>query len=324
MTTTATRDRAAKAAKAAKAKAAVAAKAAAAKAATTKAAKDRTAAETGAVAKGAPAERPAAEHRTATRDGAGATPSRIDPRMRARRVAVLRGEGRRRLRRLLAVLVVAVTCGLAYLATRSPLLDVDRVNTHGLVHTDAADVLAASGIERGVAMTDVDSGDAETAIAALPWVDSVRVERDWPGTIEIHVTEREPTATLLGASGEWFLVDDTGRVLDRADGPAPERPTIVAGAAVVTPGATQPGIGDALAVVRLLTPDLQAWVQAVQPGPDGTVDLLLHGDVRVELGSTAHLDDKIVDLATVLTRVDLTDLQSIDVSVVHTPVVTRR
>jgi cell division protein FtsQ len=259
---------------------------------------------------------------TATRRGREG--ARIDPRMRARRVAVLRGAGRRRLRRLLAVLVLAVSIGLAYLATRSPLLDVDRVNTHGLVHTDAADVLAASGVDRGVAMTDVDAGDAEQAIAALPWVDSVRVERDWPGTIEIHVTEREPTATVLGPAGEWFLVDDTGRVLDRADGPAVDRPTIVAGAPIAAPGTTQPGIGDALAVVRLLTPDLQAWVQAVEPGADGTVDLLLQGEVRVELGSTAHLGDKIVDLATVLTRVDLADLQSIDVSVAHTPVVTRK
>jgi cell division protein FtsQ len=296
------------------------------KTATTKTATTKTATKAG--SQGAPENAPEgkpkpgprpAPARRRERDGA-----RIDPRMRARRVAVLRGEGRRRLRRLLVVLVLAVVAGLAYLATRSPLLDVDRVNTHGLTHTDAAQVLAASGIERGVAMTDVDAGDAEDAIAALPWVDDVRVERDWPGTIEIHVTEREPTATVLGPAGEWLLVDDTGRVLDRTDGPAADRPTILAAGPVATAGATQPGIGDALAVVRLLTPDLHAWVQAVQPGSDGTVDLLLHGDVRVELGSTAHLRDKIIDLSTVLTRVDLADLSSIDVSVVHTPVVTRR
>jgi cell division protein FtsQ len=237
---------------------------------------------------------------------------------------VQRGEGRRRLRRLLLLVAVAAVVGLGYLATRSPLLDVDHVRADGLVHTRADDIIAVSGIDIGVAMTDVDADEAEDAIAALAWVDTVRVDRDWPGTIEIHVTERQPTATVLGTSGEWFLVDDTGRVLDRTDGPAADRPTIVTGAAITTPGTQQPGISDALAVVRLLTPDLQAWVQAVQPAPDGTVDLLLHGEVRVELGSTAHLRDKMVDLATVLTRVDLSGLDTIDLSVVHTPVVTRK
>jgi cell division protein FtsQ len=250
--------------------------------------------------------------------------ARIDPRMRARRVAVRRGEGRRRLRRLLALVAVAVMCALAYLATRSPLLDVDQVRARGLVHTTEAELVAASGIEDGVAMTDVDAGRAEDSIAALPWVDTARVERDWPGTIEIHVTERRPSATVLGAAGEWFLVDDTGRVLAPADGPAADRPTIATGATIAAPGSTQPGLGGALAVVRLLTPDLQAWVQVVQPAPDGTVDLLLQGEVRVDLGSTAHLPDKIIDLATVLTRVDLAGLDTIDLSVVHTPVVTRK
>jgi cell division protein FtsQ len=251
-------------------------------------------------------------------------PARIDPRMRARRVAVRRDEGRRRLRRLVAIIVVAALAGAAYLATRSPLLDVDHVRTEGATHTSHDVIVEASGIRPGEPMTGVDLGRAEAALAAQPWIDSVRVERDWPGTVEIHVTERSVAATVLGSGGEWFLVDDTGRVLDRADGPAADRPTIALGAPAAAAGATQAGIGGALAVVRQLTPDLEAWVQALQPAPDGTVDLLLHRGIRVDLGSQAHVADKIGDLATVLSRVDLTDLDTIDLSVAHTPVVTRR
>jgi cell division protein FtsQ len=250
--------------------------------------------------------------------------ARIDPRMRARRVEVKRGEGRRRLHRLVFVAVVAALAGLAFLVTRSPLLDVDDLRAHGAEHTSIDDLRAASGIAAGDPMTGVDLSGAEAAIAALPWVDTVRVERDWPGTIEIHVTERRPAATLAGPTGEWFLVDDTGRVLEGVDGAAPDRPTITLTEPVAAPGATQPGLGAALALVRQLTPDLQAWVVAVQPAPDGTVDLLLQRDIRVDLGSTAHVADKMVDLATLLARVDLTDLATVDLSVVHTPQVTRR
>jgi cell division protein FtsQ len=256
---------------------------------------------------------------------AGAKPSsRIDPRMRARRVAVRRDEGRRRLRRLMTVAVVAAVACLVYLATRSPLFDVDHVQVSGVAHTSEDAVRAASAIEPGVPMTDVDLGRAESAIAALPWVDTVSVARDWPGTIEIRVSERAATATLLGSGGEWAIVDDTGRVLEVADGPAADRPTITLAAAPVAPGATQPGIAGAIEVIRRLTPDLAPWVQAVHPAEDGTVDLLLQQGIRVELGSQAHVADKLVDLATVLTRVDLTDLETIDVSVVHTPVTSRK
>lgn len=250
--------------------------------------------------------------------------ARMDPRIRARRAAVRRDEGRRRLRRLLTMLTVAATVGVIYLVTRSPLLDVDHLRVHGAHNTGVEAVLAASGIEIGDPMTDVSLGGAHDAILQLPWVESVRVERHWPGTIEIHVTEREPVAVLHTGDGSWVLLDGTGHVLTVGAGEAPDLPAITIDTAAVPAGAQQHGMSGALAVARLLTPDLRAWLSSIRPAPDGTVDLLLHQDIRVELGSQAHLSDKLVDLATVLTRVELDGIDTIDVSVVHDPVVTRR
>ncbi|HEX7094581.1 MAG TPA: FtsQ-type POTRA domain-containing protein [Acidimicrobiales bacterium] len=251
-------------------------------------------------------------------------PPRMDPRMRARRVAVRRDEGRRRLRRLLVMAAVAGVAAAGYLLTRSPLLDVDHLRVHGAERTGTEAVLTAAGISRGDPMTDVSLDGAHDAIAELPWVESVRVERDWPGTIEIHVTERVPVAALRTGAGVWVLLDGTGHVLTTLEGAPPDLPVIAVDAAATSPGAQQHGLAGALAVARLLTPDLRAWLDSIQPAPDGTVELLLHDGIRVKLGSEAHLWDKLVDLATVLTRVDLTDIETIDVSVVHDPIVTRR
>lgn len=251
-------------------------------------------------------------------------PPRMDPRIRARRVAVRRHEGRRRLRRLLIMVAVAATLGVLYLVTRSPLLDVDHVRVHGAHNTGVDAVLAASGIEVGDPMTDVSLDRAHDAILRLPWVESVRVERDWPGTVEIHVTERVAAAVLHTGDGTWVLLDGTGHVLTAGTGPAPDLPAITIDTTAVQPGGQQHGMSGALAVARMLTPDLRAWLSSIRPAPDGTVDLLLHQDIRVELGSQAHLSDKLVDLATVLTRVELDGIDTIDVSVVHDPVVTRR
>jgi cell division protein FtsQ len=185
-------------------------------------------------------------------------------------------------------------------------------------------VVAMSGITGGDPMTSVSLGDAHDAVAAMPWVDTVRVERRWPGTIEIRITERQPAAALQASDGSWSIADGTGRVLEHVLAPPADLPVVALAGGALEPGARQPGIAGALEIVHLLTPDLRAWLVAVQPAEDGSVDLLLQGDIRVELGTLAHLPDKLGDLATTLTRVDLTDLEAIDLRVVHTPVLTRR
>ena len=222
------------------------------------------------------------------------------------------------------MIIVAVVVGAAYLVTRSPLLDVDQVRVVGAERSGADAVLQAAGIEVGSPMTDAPTGPAHDRVAAMPWVESVQVERRWPGRIEIHVTERVPAAALLGSDGALYLIDGSGRVLAPFTGEVTEVPVILIGSAAVAPGAAQPGVAAPLAVGRLLTPDLRAWVEALVPAPDGTVDLMLRQGIRVELGSQAHLSDKLVDIATVLTRVDLVNIETIDVSVVHNPVVTRK
>jgi cell division septal protein FtsQ len=48
-----------------------------------------------------------------------------------------------------------------------------------------------------------------------PWIKSAVIWRELPGTIRVHITERHPTALIL--SGNLFLVDLDGRVIDTFD-----------------------------------------------------------------------------------------------------------
>ena len=51
----------------------------------------------------------------------------VDPRIRKRQIDVRRAEGRRRLRVLTVVVIVVLLVAGALAATRTPLLDVDRI-----------------------------------------------------------------------------------------------------------------------------------------------------------------------------------------------------
>jgi cell division protein FtsQ len=56
----------------------------------------------------------------------------------------------------------------------------------------------------------VDLGKIQRAAAALPWVATASVQRRWPGSLEVRVTEQKPAACwgddgLLNQSGELFV-----------------------------------------------------------------------------------------------------------------------
>jgi cell division protein FtsQ len=248
----------------------------------------------------------------------------MHPRFRARRIEVKRDAGRRRLRRVVALGILAALIVSGYLVTRSPLLDLDHVRVVGITHTDAAALAAAGGLRTGQPMTDIDIDQARHRIRALPWVDTVAIHRHWPGSVTVTVTERRAVAALAVDGTRWLVLDGTGRVLETRS----SRPTDLAVLATLgvdaAPGETVPAALPGLALAGYVTADLRPWILEVVVNPDGTLEAQLQNDIRASFGSQAHLADKIIGLATVLTRVDLTDLEHIDLQVPSSPVLTRR
>jgi cell division protein FtsQ len=258
---------------------------------------------------------------TVTETGPGT--AAIDPRLRARRIAVRRDEGRRRLRRLTGLGVVAAVALLTLAVTRSPVLDVDRVEVVGATHTSFDEVQRATGIRRHAPMTDVDLDRARQGVLALPWVNSVAISREWPASVHIVITERTAVAVVTAGSAGFALVDGDGRVLETS--PAPP-PGFVLLANVPLPGAPgssiDPSAADALAVARVMSSSLRTKVSTVVAELDGVVLRLVAGGV-VRLGPPVDLDPKLRAAETVLTEVDLTDLCTVDVRVASAPSLTR-
>jgi len=251
------------------------------------------------------------------------TLSGIDPRIRQRRIEVRRVEGRRRLRVLLILGGVFLVALMAWGATRSPLLDVDRVRITGTVHTTPADIGAASGIHNGMAMIDVDSGGAAARLRAIPWILRAHVERHWPATVTITVVERVPVAAVPAKAGV-AVVDATGRVLATQPAPPPGVPVLL-GLPPAGPASTRIGgrAADLLAVVQAMPPQVAQRVAAIAAADGGQVELRLKPSGIVRLGSPDQLAQKMLATQTVLTQVDLTRLAVLDVRVPASPAITR-
>jgi cell division protein FtsQ len=238
----------------------------------------------------------------------------IDPRLRARRVAVVRAEGRRRLRILLALVGVATIVGAAWTLTQSAFLDVDQVRVAGAEGPDAELIRQTAGIVQGEALIDVDIAAVEARLATLPWVKDADVRRDWPGTLVVSVTERNPVAVLPSGT-EVALLDEEGVVIGRepssTDAAVAALPMIAVPLSVAI-GEAELSAGPGLAVVAALTADLRPWVAAVLVD-DGDVGIELVGGAKVTMGPPVRLDDKVSAVRAVLAGVDLACITTIDV-----------
>ena len=247
----------------------------------------------------------------------------IDPRLRARRIAVRRDEGRRRLRRATGLGAVMAVAVVLFGLTRSPVLDVDHVRVSGVQHTSADAIQRASGIRRHAPMTDVDLDRARRGVLALPWVRTVSITRAWPSTVRIVVTERSAVAVVPAGNTGFSLVDGEGRVLESS-------PTLTAGYVVLAnvPPPGEPGTtidasaSDALDVARSLPSSLRSKVSTIVPDANGVTLRLVAGGV-VRLGDANDLGAKLRAADTVLSEADTKNLCAVDVRVASAPSLTR-
>lgn len=174
---------------------------------------------------------------SATGTPAGAAPSRpIDPRILDRRVAVLREQGRKRLRLLLTVVATLSVVGVAWLVVQSPLLALDAITVRGATHEQPTTIRLAAGVSPGTALLFVDTGAVARRVEGLPWVARARVHRELPHGLTIVVMERQPAAWLRRAPKAVALVDRAGRILADAGEPPAGLPELKGVSRIPAPG----------------------------------------------------------------------------------------
>ena len=244
-------------------------------------------------------------------------------RFEAKRLDLERRAGLRRLRIVLGcTLVTSLAVGLIAFVNSS-WFDVDSISVTGADRSDPDLIVAASGIELGQGLLDVDQEAASQGVALVPWIGQATVERAWTGEIVITVEERPPSAALP-AGRRFALVDEHGRQLEivdrRPDGYLPIRGIESSGVA----GEAAPT--EALPVIALLDAlpaDVASQVAGVTVEERHLyLDLVVGG--RVDFGDGSELAEKLQSVETILARVDLSCLDTIDVRVPAAPVVTRR
>jgi cell division protein FtsQ len=242
--------------------------------------------------------------------------------MSARRNAVLRQQGRRRLRVLVVGLVGSALIVLGWLVVHSPVFSARAVTVTGNVHESAAQVVAQSGLS-GQPLIDVNPGAAAARIEQLPWVASAAVRVSWPDGVHIAVTEEKPRLVVSEPGGRWASLSAGGRVLGVS---ATRPPSLLLLTVPQPPGraGTQLPAPDAvgLHVASTLPASFAAQVTGVTVEPAGWVQLSMTTPIAVDIGSDTQLLAKYEDISSILAGATLHSGDVIDVSVPDAPTVT--
>lgn len=89
---------------------------------------------------------------------------------------------------------------------------VENILVEGREYTDPQTLLAVLNIEKGDPLFSFDPKAAQELITQISWVDHVRIERRWPDTLYIGITERVPMA-LWQHDNQVKLLDQKGGVI---------------------------------------------------------------------------------------------------------------
>jgi cell division protein FtsQ len=134
------------------------------------------------------------------------------------------------------VMVVGIGGGVAYGARRyvktSPRFAVTEIVTTGAKRRSPDELTATAGIAKGQNVFTVDLDRARTRLLADPWISDADLSRQLPGTLFVHVKEREAAGLVAASGGETYLVTRDGVVIKRLEAGDPSDLQIVTGVTV--------------------------------------------------------------------------------------------
>jgi len=243
----------------------------------------------------------------------------MDGRVRARRAAVRRALGRRRLVRLVGAIVAVVVLvgalavlGSSWFGVRST-----DVRVTGNVYTNPAQLNEIIDGVLGTPVILVDTDSLENQIDEIAWVSESSVRTDWPFGLVIDIREREPVLSFPGQDGLFRVLDADGRVLDVIDGWPFEYLLLVSadtpnlGVAEFAP----PGPTGAAALGAVLTAGIRDRVSLIEVDAAGTdLRMTLDDSTVIKFGAARELFPKLVRLETVLAAGEILPGAEVDVS----------
>ena len=233
-----------------------------------------------------------------------ASSASMDPRLRARRIAVRRAIGRRRLKWFLIVGIVIVVVAGSLTLLGSSMFAISHVTPSGARRIDGATLKAAEDTLIGKPALLVDTRSIERLLEESPWVAKARVSVHFPHNATIELVERVPIATYVGTDNRFRIMAVDGIVVDVIKGLPLEFMLVRGPGPNVEPGQSAgEAFTHAAALIEALSPTVRNLTVLVNVGDTGDLSLIFRGKTEAKPGTTVILGAA-TDLLAKLTRLE--------------------
>lgn len=201
-----------------------------------------------------------------------------------------------------SVITVVVLVALVLVAYLTPLMSVRTTEVTGNKSVPGVQILSAADIATGTPLLQVDTEAVAQRVAAIPSVESARVQRSYPSTLQITVTERTPVA-LVTDGDKVHVLDRFGvGYLTYSKGSIPPEIAKLPTFHTATPGPADPTTKAALGVVAELPANISRLVTSVTATSPVAIEFGLTRDRTVVWGDDSQTEAKARTLTALLTR----------------------
>lgn len=190
--------------------------------------------------------------------------------------------------------VLAVATGLLLYFT--PIMAARSIVITGLVVVTQEEVEQAAAVAPDTPLLQIDTDAVAERVATIRRVASARVQREYPSTLRITVTERVPVAVKDYPDGPHLF--DRDGVDFATDAPPPGLPYLDADA----PGPNDAPTRAALEVLLALRPEVAGQVSRIAAPSVASITLKLWDGRDVIWGTTDRTEEKALKLGALLTQ----------------------
>lgn len=130
-------------------------------------------------------------------------------------------------RKIIAVLLLLFIALLAVLFFRSPVSRVSEIHFTGNTFNTDKQLIQKSGLEIGAQFFGVDTKETEKRLTAIGTIKSAKVDKQFPGVINVNIVEHPTVAYELGKNGSLQAILASGKSVPvSASGIAVEKPIL--------------------------------------------------------------------------------------------------
>ena len=153
--------------------------------------------------------------------------------------------------RLLLRLATVAAVVLALVLAMSVFFRVEHIQVSGMDQYTPWDISQASGIKQGDSLFSLGLPGAAARIKELNYVKDVRIGIRLPNMVIIDITEVRVTYAVKAQNNEWWLLDSSGRVIEKSAQEEPEDCTKILGVRLQNPKA-----GEQAVALEIATPEV--------------------------------------------------------------------